>query len=398
MHSVTKQRSDRAINLYFCLLQGSIFCMVAIHNAFFALLLADRGFTESMIGQVATVTGAASLVLQPLLGMICDRWRINRLLFILGGIIAPISYWSISQTADFLLCLFWASCFIGLSTGTQALTAGWVASLNNFGYKIDFGFSRGIGSLSFALGSIFFGLVVDWFGLGALPVLLACCGVGVAIAAILLPRPEKQTVVHSQNRDLGRALAQLTKNRAYILLVICSFFSSVPAMAFTTFFPVFFMQEGGSGLLLGIAHFVLAIVEVPVMLWYRKIERRFGAELLLAVAMLGYGLKNLVLSFSVGLPMIIAALTLQAIGLALMIPATQSMVAARTDPACAATAQTLATSVSQGLGGIAAGLFCSWLVSFCSLRIVFAITSLFAIGAAVLFALTVWLPERKKIS
>lgn len=87
-------------------------------------------------------------------------------------------------------------------------------------------------------------------------------------------------------------MRELVKTRPYVLLVLCSFLGNLPSGAFTTYFSVFFSQEGGSASLLGIALFVLAIVEVPVMLNYRRLERRFGVETLLVVSMLGYGLRT----------------------------------------------------------------------------------------------------------
>lgn len=386
-------QNDRTLNRYFCLLQASIFCMMAIHSGFFSLMLSQQGVSKMEIGRIAAVTGAASLVAQPLLGLISDRWRAERLLYVAGAALAPLAYYSIQHAGQLWLIAFWAALFVGFSLGVQILSTGWIAALNAGGHKLDFGFSRGVGSLSFALGSVVIGLAVNRFGMGCLPVLLAVFGLTLAAAALLLPRP--QLVRPAQGTDapralsFGRALQNLARTRPYVMLVCCSFLANLSSGAFTTYFSVFFSQEGGSASLLGIAFFVLAIVEVPVMLNYRRLERRFSVETLLAVSMLGYGLKNLCLALAPGLPFIVASLLLQAIGLALAIPAAQSMIAKRTDPACCATAQCLWSSLGEGLGMIASSLFCSWLVSFSSIRTVFGVTSLFGLAAAALFWLTV---------
>lgn len=382
-------QDDRKLNRYFCLLQASIFCMMAIHSGFFSLMLSQQGVSKMELGRIAAVTGAASLVAQPLLGLISDRWRAERLLYAVGAVLAPLAYYNIQHTTRLGLIAFWAALFVGFSLGAQILSTGWIAALNAAGHKLDFGFSRGVGSLSFALGSVVIGQAINRFGMGCLPVLLAVFGLTLAAAAFLLPRPQRARPAQGADAPraagFGEAMRELVKTRPYVLLVLCSFLGNLPSGAFTTYFSVFFSQEGGSASLLGIALFVLAIVEVPVMLNYRRLERRFGVETLLVVSMLGYGLKNLCLALAPSLPFIVACLLLQAAGLALAIPASQSMIAKITDTACCATAQCLWSSLGEGLGMIASSLFCSWLVSFSSIRTVFAVTSLFGFAAAALF-------------
>ena len=383
-------KNDKSLTYGFCLLQVGLFCIVAVHSGFFPLLLARSGCDSVMVGQVATVTGIVSLFSQPLLGIFCDRLRANRIIYLIAGICAPVSYLGILRADNFAGILFWSCLFVGIGLGVQFLSDGWIASLNAQGHKIDFGFSRGAGSFSFAIASVVIGLIVDRLGMESLGGLMILFGGTMALFAMLLPPPAPTE--RTGQKDFMAVLRQLLRNKRYLVLVFCNFMFSFPFAAFMTYFSIFYTEEGASDSLLGIAFFVLSIVEVPVMLCYSRLERRFGVETMLLVAILGHGLKSLCLGFVHGLPLITAALLLQAFGFALSIPATQSMIASCTDPACSSTAQTLCASFGGGLGRITANLFCTWLVSFTSLRNVFIITSLFAFAAALFFFFTIWIP------
>lgn len=126
---------------------------------------------------------------QPLLGLISDRWRAERLLYAAGAVLAPLPT-TISSAPPGWGSSFRAALFVGFSLGAQILGTGWIAALNAAGHRLDFGFSRGVGSLSFALGSVVIGQAINRFGMGCLPVLLAVFGLTLAAAAFLLPRPQ----------------------------------------------------------------------------------------------------------------------------------------------------------------------------------------------------------------
>lgn len=388
-------KTDRSLTAGFGYLQASYFCIMAVHTGFFSLILSRQGFTASMIGQVSIVTSIVSLVAQPLLGMAGDRWRANRLMYFVAALCAPLSYYGILHAANMATVLVCAAVFVGLALGVQPLVDGWIALLNAGGRRVDFAFARGAGSLSFALASVVIGQAVDRFGIGSVIWLLVLFGCSVSLAALLLPGPSVAAKHKTSASGLAAATKALAKNKEYVILLLCTFLYTFPSSAFMTYFAVFFAEEGGSGSTLGLALFVLAVVEVPVMFCYSALERRFGVEVLLIVAMVGYAVKNICLGVAQGLPAIVASLLLQSVGLAISVPATQSIIAARTNPVYSTTAQALCASLGMGLGRIFASFFCTWLVGFSSLRFMFIVTSLFALAAAALFGLTVWLPRRR---
>lgn len=379
-----KGKKDNWLNGMFSVLQAGIFCIVAVHTGFFYLMLFQRGYTEEMVGRIATIISVTSLVAPAVIGFLCDRFRLNRVLFLLGTLTGPCAYAMIQHVETFGAVAFFSVVFAAFCMGGQSIPSGWITALNGSGYQIDYAYTRSFGSLSFALISVLLGILIQRFTMASLPIMLALFCSIVGVCACMIPLPPKQKLEKMKKSSLWVAFSQLLKNRIYVLLLIGCFLLSIPGGAFFTYFSVYFTQLGGSEPALGLAMFVLAVVEVPVMLFYSRLERKFGVKTLVAVAIFGYGLKNLCLSMASSAFVATACLALQVFGLALVIPASQSLIAQYTPIECSATAQSIYFSV-EALGFIAANILCTWLVSFVSLQGVFAITSVFVFAGTLIF-------------
>lgn len=388
-----KTMSDRYITGMFSAVMTSMYFIMAA-NSFFPLMLSHLGRTESQVAQVATVTSSVALIAPFLLGQLCDRFRLNKVLLMCGVFAAPVAYYTIQHTNSLALTMLFAGLNTGLCLNLQSIPAGWIVSLNDKGRNIKFGFIRSFGSLSFAIMSIVAGILIERYTMASLPVMMLVFAVLVAIPAAFLPKPEAVDRSKEEKISFLSTVKVLAGNRMYVILLLCNILLSIPGGAYFTFFPMFFEQLGGTESLLGIANFVLAVVEVPVMLWYYKLEKRFGVKALVTLAIFGYGIKNLCLGFANTTGVAILCLSLQAIGLALIIPANQSMTASCIPVKYSNTAQSLVYSF-QSVGSILANLLCGWLVNYVSLWSLFRITSYFAFAGMVLFAVGVWLPTRK---
>ena len=391
------QKSDRNVTTFFCLLQTTYFCIVAVNIGFFFLMLSQRGYSEEMIGVVATCTSIASLVMPPVIGQWCDRWRLNRWMYVIAAVVAPVSYFCIEATDNFGMVAFWAVMFYGLVLAVQSVPAGWIAALNAGGRKINFSLTRAFGSLSFAVMSVVLGLLVEHYGMGILPYTLILFGILVASCALMLPAPQKQADKQKNSVGMIPTIRNLITNRPYMLMLLGVVLFGIPNGAYNTYFAVFFTQLGGSASMLGIANFVLAVVEVPIMILYVKLEKKVGVKPLVALSILGYGLKNLLLSMAPSVPMAIACLPLQMIGLGLSIPACQSLIASCTPSKYSGTAQSLFYSI-QGVGTILANMLCTWLVTRMDLRGIFHLSFYFSLAGALIFLVGVVIPDARKKS
>ena len=387
------ERKDRRANGYFCLLQASMFCNMAVYSGFFSIILGRLGFDSSMIAQSATVISVCSMLLTPVMGRLCDGLRITRSLFLAAAVLSPVSLYFILHSTSFLGTLFWSAVFVSFCLRSQIMNAGWIAALNSTGYRLSFAFSRGIGSLSFALGSILIGVVMDRVGLEFLPVLVVGFSVVMAFSVLMLP-PQPDIPALSGGAGTLDSLKVLCRNKGYLILILCSFLYAIPNHAFATFFAVYFEEQGGTSSMLGIAMFSMAVSEVPVMLSYGKLEARFGADRLMVVSLLAYGLKSLLVTFFHSPVIICMCLPLQAFALGLGIPTCQRLVAKLIEPAYSSTAQTTWSAASEGLGGICSSLLCTYLVTVMDMKGLLRFTALFSLTGAVIYVIYLYIRKR----
>lgn len=385
------EKTDRQLNGSFALLHASYYCIIAVNVGFFSLLLSKIGYSDTMIGQVAVATSIVGLFAPPLMGQLCDRWQLNKLLFIVAAVVAPAAFFVIQHAHGFWVVVLCAVVFYACCISVQSVPGGWIAALNADGHNINFSFTRSFGSLSFALISIVIGLIVGKCGIESLPLLLVAFG-GMLVAAVLpLPTQPKQTPQKERSVKFIPALKVLLRNKPYVLLLLCSILYTIPGSVFFTYFAVYFSQLGGTASWLGVAMFILAVVEVPVMLLYGRLEKVIPVAWLVAISMVGYAVRGICISLAPNATWLTASLLLQVFGLALSVPACQSFIAACTPPEYSSTAQTLAFAVG-GFGTILANVLSTWLVSVTNIKNVFHITSYFALAGAVIFILFVCLP------
>lgn len=397
MEERMEQKSHQRLNLYFALLFSAFYCIIAVQTGYFSLTLSRQGLSDEAIGKVAVVTSAASLVAPPVWGFLCDRRHINKAVFILAAAVAPVSFYQLQHAGGFAGAALWGGIFYAFCVCLQSVPAGWIAALNAAkGGRISYSSTRAFGSLSFALISVVLGVAVSRFGIECLPAFLVIFGVFLAVATFRLPPQPKLEEQGKQKADFLSAVKELLHNKPYMILLVCGILYGVPSGIFFTYFPVYFAQLGGTDSQLGIAMFVLAVVEVPVMLLYAGLEKRISVTWLVLVSILGYGVKGVCVSLAPGPEWAIACLVLQMFGLALSVPACQSFIASCTSAVYASTAQTIAVSVG-GIGMIAANLFGVWLVTIVDLKAVFYITSYFSFAGALLFLFGVCLPGRRKV-
>ncbi len=376
-------KSDRKLTALFCSQNIILYCIVAVNTGFFSVLMAWHGYDNKQIGLIAAVNSASSLLIPPLMGMLCDSLCWHRQVFLLAAILAPLTYVGFLVTDALWVILVCSVLFHGVVLSIQSISCGWTAGLNSEGRRLSFPFTRSFGSLSFAVCSLALGVIVQKYGMESLPVLLAGFGVLLAVTVMLTPVPQSHTEKNTgwSTREI---LCELFRNKRYVLILVCNAMYAIPSAAFFTYYPVYFMSKGGTESLLGVSMFTLAVVEVPVMLLYPAMEKKWGGNRLMAVAIFGYGLKNICISMASTPIWLLLCTLLQVFGMALSIPAVQGYIADVAPAYASATAQSLFASVT-GIGMLAANLLFSWMMTWTDLRSVFHFTSYFAFAATILF-------------
>ncbi|NCC69443.1 MAG: MFS transporter, partial [Clostridia bacterium] len=195
---------------------------------------------------MGALMSCSSALIQPLWGVLCDRYGCHRSFYIASGIITPLIYlWIIlsGSAAELIICALLSGIFINC---IQNMANGWIAGLNAEGHSINYGATRSFGSLAFAIMAVVLGKVADLWGFFALVAGMAVCGlccVGFSISIpkiVTAPRPERGEPAPTLREGLKVLFAQ----REYMVLVLCGFLAMFGLTGIVSYYPVLLADMG----------------------------------------------------------------------------------------------------------------------------------------------------------
>ncbi|MDD3428502.1 MAG: MFS transporter [Oscillospiraceae bacterium] len=367
----------------FSFLQGAYFAVFSVCSGFLSILLQDAGVLTHQIGTMQAVLCFACALAQPIMGILCDKYQANRIIYMAGAVAAPILFYIIARTqnkAVLVVTVFFIGMFIN---SLQSMGEGWVANLNHFGAKINFGATRGVGSFVYSFAVLFMGVIYNRFGGGAFAWILIILGAVQIVAAYVIPKP---IPVHSQTKiSTKEALGVLVKNKKYCVFVFCYLLTFFPMAAFMTYFPLLFTQLGGSAGGVGIAFFIMSIGELPMMFLYKRFESKLGVEKMFIISCFGHAAKSICVALSGSLALAIVFSVFQVLGFALSIPCAQSYVEKIVEAKYAATAQLVCATVALSIGQILGNLLAGVLSKAVGVSGTLFLTGLIPLGGIVIF-------------
>lgn len=284
----------------------------------------SRHLSSGLYGVVFAAASAAALIIELGLGELVSRVRavtLRRTLMVISGVIclccAVLSLFPgiPSGAAVFLYAVTAA----GISIFPSPVNALGMAAVRE-GLKIDFGVSRSFGSLGFAVISLLIGLLVKKYGAAVIPVSYIIVSGLLFIFCAMFPDVGYSGETHERGQStVMKDFSFLVLLGGCILLYICHSFLS-------NFMLKLAERVGGDAGTQGIATAVAAFSEVPVMMLFSKLRKRFGCSFLFILSSVFIGMRLLCSFISSSPAMLFAAQLCQAPGYALFTVASVSYV------------------------------------------------------------------------
>ena len=347
--------SARSLNRHFFFLQALLQLMVCITVAYISPILVSLGYSNLRIGQVMTLGALASTLARPLWGYLNDRFSCARQVTLGGPAAGAACYFLLTWGGGRVWLT--ALAVMGLYVTVVCMmnfVDSWALRLINSGMPLNYGGTRAGGSLSYAIGAVVFGAMVARWGFrpgnAVLWVLWALmCAVVLRIPNP--PRAERQ----ARTITLARGIGTLRKNRVYCTMLAALFLCTLASGSMESFYSVLILSAGGTEQDVGVALFIQAISELPVMFGYTRIRAklRIPAAKLICVSMLCYAAKALVLGSASSLGVILAAALFQSLSFALFTPACVDFMLETVPGEYLATGHLLFLAVGQGAGAVA---------------------------------------------
>ena len=323
-----KLRAKNAQALY-TIVQSLFWLTHGLMFAFAAVYLQKRGFSSGGTGAVLGCAYALSALLQPAIASLFSRRHIavEQGMCAVHGIVIALSLLllllPLSGLGVALLIVPLFSLEYALQPCVDTLARRWTS----MGCKVDYGASRGLGSLLYAGMTAGMGLLLQRISPLLLPLFyLVTLALSVAILWILDVPKTADAIEDKDSTAAGARQAAVHRSRFALFLagVGCV---SLGHVLVENFMLQIMQAIGGNSGHLGIAISIASLVEFPAMLMYSRLSGRFGAGRLLIFSAWAWAAKNLLILIARAPAMIYLAEILQFASYGIYIPASIEYVA-----------------------------------------------------------------------
>lgn len=335
-----------------------------------AVYLQDRGLSNTLIG--VTVGGAAclSMVIQPLAAQVVEsisgltvKKVIQALIVMMAVMFGVLTVIPVPVAGVVIL-------YMGMNTLNYCmppmLSAMGMEFINR-GYYLNFGLSRGLGSISYAVCAAVLGIVIDRFFPGVLGYIYVVLAILLFLAVSAMKDLEaeeptfQQEIVEREKKPEESIWKTVCKNKTFLCLMIGFCLANMNNAAIATYTVNIIKNLGGSDTVLGFANFVSAASEMPVMLLFGYFMKKGNCIRLLKVSAVFFLIKPLVLVFANTLPLVILGLGLQGLSFGLFTPAAVYYVNSTLIPEQRVKGQAIFSTITAGAATCGGNVLGGWL-------------------------------------
>ena len=317
---------------------------------FTALYFRDLGFSGLEVGILAALPALAFAVAGPVWGAVADALGIHRgvmrgavavsagLVLLLAGV---RSFWAILAVVGIMACI---------QAPVASLLDGYAVTI---GERIgaSYGGLRVWGSVGYTAAVLITGRLMGDRVSRLFLVANAVCLAGTLIAVWTLPRLGERST-----RPLFAGVRDLIRNRGFVTLLVAAYLIACTSAMMYGFLGIHLQELGGSASLVGAAVALGAISEFPVVAGGGWLLARLGAPRLIAVAIVVYAGRFLAYSLIPTATWVLPIQLFHGLSYGAFLVASVTLAHRLAGRELAATAQTLLTAVSFGLGSITGAL------------------------------------------
>lgn len=343
-------RYARRLTIHYALIQGLYYSTYASLFAYLVVFLTGRGLNPSQIGFITALRVGAALVGSFTLAHLVDtRERISlKYLFMilcaagtLFCLLLPLSRGNVIFTALLLLSMGCTSCAL------DAILSGLALQFINAGVPVGFSAARSVGSVAYAVVCILAGRLVDRFGTEVVIWMYVITMVLLLAVLAAFPRfraREEQAKVLTA-KGAGNPIALLKENRPFRLLIISTVILCFGYVPISSFLSTFLTNVGADNSTIGLAFFIAAFSEMPMMAFIFPwlMRRNVPTEKLLFAASVFHFFRYFSYAFLTEPWMFVAVQVLQMVSYGLATPAAVYYINANVSSKNRMTGQTIYT-------------------------------------------------------
>ena len=316
-------------NIRYFLMQGCYWALSGIIFGFTTVYLQEKQYTNYQIGIIFAMGNIFGFVAQPLIAVHIDKSRSTALLRYILSTAAISLVLMLGVLFMPSACLLLSAAFVLLIGGNillQPLCISLCFYLETFGSKINFSAARAVGSLSYGLATVVLGLLVERVSASAVPlsyIIITALFGALALSYTLGAKPREITkgaAVEVSEKPSG-IFEFLKENKRFTFFLLGTSLLYFTHSLLGNFMIEFVRNVGGDSSDMGSILAFMTLSEIPAMLLFSKLSRRFSCSALLRFAVIMFTLKELMIYLAGSVAMFYAAEALQALSFAIFVPA-----------------------------------------------------------------------------
>ncbi len=323
-------KAERKLNIDYAVLQAVYWTLNGIIFCFTTVFLQFKSYSNYEIGIIFALGNIAGFVLQPLVAGHVDRSSKRALL---GCIRLTAALSLLLMLAVLMLpknCLPLTAAYVLLLAGNmllQPLCTSLSFYLESWGYSIHFSNARAAGSFAFALGTVVLGVLVESVSENAVPIAYIIFTFALGLLTLLFSAKEKTHLdslpasAAAKTEKTSGIAEFIRENKRFTLFLLGTALLYFPHSLIGNFMIEFIRNIGGDSADLGNVLAFMTLTEVPVMLLFSRLTKRFRCSSLLKFAVIMFTVKEFLIYLAPSIAVLYAAEFLQAFSFAIFIPA-----------------------------------------------------------------------------
>lgn len=265
----------------------------AVFSALISVYLLDKGFKASEVSLVVSTSFFTSMIFQPFIGMLSDRFDVKKVNFILFGL-AALGGFAFMFASSLITITIGYSFVLTLINGTNPVMEK-IASSSPYQY----GKIRIWGTIGYATGSWLAGTIYQFIS----PEFIFICFVITMILCIIGLLGTETPHDLSQEKVVKTKTSTLLHNHKYLYyLIIAAIFQGITNMA-NTYIPAMFQNDGLPVNLVSTILSFAVLCEAPIVLFSSRFMDKLANKKLLIIAYIMISIQFLCYTFNVWLPL-----------------------------------------------------------------------------------------------
>ena len=281
-----------------------------VFSSFGSVFLLDKGYTNTEIGTLLAIGNIVSVIVQPISANIADRSKkLNAIsiMFIMTIIIAFFEAFCLAIDNKSMVLFVAYVMVVALHGAMQSLLNSVESMFLHNGVRADYGIARGMGSLGFSLTSLGLGLVIAAAGVASLPIVtevylaLSLLGLFVLLKMYNGSRTAKDNAIGFDEVSVAEEKHEITmrefvsRHKVFLFITIGIFLMFYHHQVINYYMLQVFQNVGGDSDDMGTYYAIMTLLEMPALLGFTTLRKKFSSRFLLKVGTIGLVLRGVMM-------------------------------------------------------------------------------------------------------